>query len=305
MSSDAQDTAEFRSDHGFASEFFVPPSQPIGVEFGGASHVGLVRDKNEDHFSIVRRVRTQELLLTNLGEDAPPRSEDEAYCFVVADGMGGAAAGETASRVAIQKASDLTDQASSWVMRLRSLAAQQVQERLDAFVTEIHRTLREMGEADPDLAGMGTTWTSVYVVGWNALVAQIGDSRGYLWRDGSLKQFTRDQTLAQVLIDTGVPAEKTQGVRHILTNSLGGKSQVIVPDVGHLRLQDGDRLLLCTDGLTDQIPEDEIIGVFNAASPPQVACDELIKLALDHGGTDNITVIVAEFRERGDSRVSG
>jgi protein phosphatase len=298
VSSDTKDTAEFRSDHGFASEFFVAPSPPMEVKFGAASHTGLVRESNEDHYAILRRTRTQETLLTNLEQDAVCRSTDEAWCFVVADGMGGAAAGETASRVAIQKTCELTDQASSWVMRLRSLAAQQVQDRLDAFVTEIHRTLRSMGEADPDLAGMGTTWTSVYVVGWNALVAQIGDSRGYLWREGALKQFTRDQTLAQVLIDTGVPPEQTDSVKHILTNSLGGKSKLIVPDVGHVHLKDGDRLLLCTDGLSDQISDDQIAGALRSHAAPQAVCDALIQRALDNGGTDNITVVLAEFHER-------
>src|SRR5580704_6621344 len=233
MRPDTQDSSESGLEHSFAAHFFVPVSLPLHVEFGAASHVGLVRSSNEDHFAVFRRIRTQEVLLTNLGQDQTPSSGDEAYGFVVADGMGGTAAGETASRVAIQKAFDLADQASSWVMRLRSLAGQQMQERIDAYVTEMDRTLHAMGEADPDLAGMGTTWTSIYVVGWNALVVQIGDSRGYLCRKGRLSQITRDQTLAQVLIDSGVPAEKTVGVQHILTNSLGGKSQVAVPTVGH------------------------------------------------------------------------
>jgi PPM family protein phosphatase len=300
MQQDTEDTTESGSERGFAAEFFVPPSSPISVEFGGASDIGLVRSNNEDHFGVFRRTRTQESLLTNLGPDQPLTSTDEAYCFVVADGMGGAAAGETASRVAIQRAFDLTDQASSWVMRLRSLAAQQVQERIDAYVTEMHHTLRAMGEADPDLSGMGTTWTSIHVVGWNAIVVQIGDSRAYLWRRGVLRQITRDQTLAQVLIDSGVPAEKTVGVRHILTNSLGGKTDVIVPRVGHVHLLDGDRLLLCTDGLTDEVPPNRIADVLNSSSRPHAVCDALVQLARKQGGKDNITVVVAEFHDLHD-----
>ncbi len=295
MQANTQDTAEFKSDQGFAAEFFVPPASPLKVEFGAKSDVGLVRENNEDHFAVFRRVRTQEALLTSLGEEQPPGFAEEAYCFVVADGIGGAAAGEMASRVAIQTAFELTDQASSWVMRLRSLAAQQIQERIDAYVGEMHRTLRTMGEADPELAGMGTTWTSIYVVGWNALVVQIGDSRGYLCRKGRLSQITRDQTLAQVLIDSGVPAEKTLGVQHILTNSLGGKSNVAVPTVGHVHLHDGDRLLLCSDGLTDHVSPDEIAEMLNASAGPQAACNALVQRALDHGGSDNVTVVVADF----------
>jgi len=195
---------------------------------------------------------------------------------------------------------DLTDQASSWVMRLRSLAAQQIQERIDAYVTEMHRTLRTMGEADPELAGMGTTWTSIYVVGWNALVVQIGDSRAYLCRKQRLSQITRDQTLAQVLIDTGVPAEKTLGVKHILTNSLGGKSNVAVPSVDHVPLHDGDRLLLCTDGLTDHVSSNELAELLNSSLGPQPVCDALVQRALDHDGSDNITVVVADFHRPSD-----
>ena len=135
------------------------PAAAVAVEFGGASHVGHVGESNEDDFAVIRRNRSQELLLSNLAAGVLPASKDETYCFFVADGIGGAAAGELASRVAIQKAWDLTDQASSWVMRLQDLVAQQVQERMEAFVTEMHRTFRELGEADPDLAGMGTTWT--------------------------------------------------------------------------------------------------------------------------------------------------
>ena len=185
-------------------------------------------------------------------------------------------------------------------MRLRSLAGQQVQERIDAYVTEMDRTLHAMGEADSDLAGMGTTWTSIYVVGSNAIIVQIGDSRAYLLRKGTLKQITRDQTLAQAMIDSGVPPEDTTRVRHILTNCLGGSQKVVSPSIGHLALQDGDRLLLCTDGLTDQVTDSEMADLLGWSSSPQIACDVLVQLALDRGGKDNITVIVAEFaRARG------
>jgi PPM family protein phosphatase len=300
MRPDAEDSTIPGLDHGFAPDFFVPSSPPMRVDFGGASHVGLVRKSNEDHFAVFRRIRMQDVLLTNLAPDDAPPNTSAAYCLVVADGIGGAAGGETASRVAVRRAFDLTDHASSWVMRLSSLVAQQIQERVDAYLTEIHHTLRAMAEADPDLAGMGTTWTSVYVVGWNALIVQIGDSRAYLWSRDTLRQLTHDQTLAQVLIDTGIPAEETMGVRHILTNSLGAKDHLIVPLVGHLGLRNGDRLLLCTDGLTDEIPQNQIIDVLRSISNPQAACDGLVQLGLDHGGSDNITVVLADFHAARD-----
>jgi PPM family protein phosphatase len=290
------------SDQGFALQFFVPASPPPNVEFGAASHQGLVRKTNEDHFGVFRRTRAHEILLSNLASDRAPLDGDEtaifghvltSYTLVVADGMGGAAAGETASRVAIQEAFELADRASSWVMRLRSVAAQQIEQRIQAYAGEIDRTLRAMGEADPDLEGMGTTWTSASVVGWHVLVVQIGDSRAYLWREGKLRQVTHDQTLAQVLIDSGVPPAETRHARNILTNSLGGRSELVHPEIVHLRLEDGDRLLLCTDGLTRELADADIAEVLARPTLPQVACDELIKLAVDHGGRDNITVVVA------------
>jgi serine/threonine protein phosphatase PrpC len=286
-----------------AAELFVAPHAPINVEFGAASHVGLVRSINEDHFAVFRRIRAQEALLTNLPHDnAAPFAHEDAifgqivttYFFVVADGMGGGAAGEVASRVAIQSVFDLADRASSWVMRLKSLAAQQMQHRIDAYTTEMHRTLRAMGESDAHLRGMGTTWTSAYLVGWNAVIVQIGDSRAYLWRRGELRQITRDQTLAQVLIDRGIPPEETEHVRNILTNALGGRNEFVCPDIFHVVLEHGDRLLLCTDGLTRDVSNSQITEVLASPLQPQAACDAFVKLALEHGGNDNITVVLAD-----------
>ena len=104
--------------------------------------------------------------------------------------------------------------------------------------------------------------------------------------------------MAQVLIDSGVPPAETIAVRHILTNSLGGNEKLVVPDVGHVPLQSGDRLLMCTDGLTDQITDQEIGDALRRRLPPQATCDALIQLALDRGGKDNVTVVLAEFTEQ-------
>jgi protein phosphatase len=304
-----QRSSETGSDRGFAAEFFVPPSSPINVDFGAASHIGLARSSNEDHFAVFRRIRAHEVVLTNLAQDDIVVASDEdeifghiltTYLLVVADGMGGAAAGETASRVAIQRAFDLTDQASSWVMRLRSLAAQQIQERIDAYVAEIHRTLRAMGEADSNLAGMRTTWTSSYIVGWDAVIVQIGDSRAYLSRRGDLRQITRDQTLAQALIDCGIPPEETRHANKILMNTLGGRTVSTVPDIVHLALEHADRLLLCSDGLTRHVSDSEIAEVLGGTLLPQAACDALIKIALDRGGKDNVTVVLADVSRHQD-----
>jgi protein phosphatase len=181
-------------------------------------------------------------------------------------------------------------------MKFHDLAAQHIRERTQAFASEMHRTLLEYGQ-DSELAGMGTTWTSVNVIGWDGLIAHVGDSRAYHFRRGELRQITRDQTVAQELIDRGVPPERTVQMRNALTNMLGGRHDEVSPDVSHLALEDGDRLLLCTDGLTNLVSDREIAEVIDRRSSPQAACDALIELALGHGGKDNVTVVLAQFAQ--------
>jgi protein phosphatase len=300
MSSNPDTTADHTLDQDFAARFFVTSNAPVTVRFGGATHIGLVRRNNEDHFAVIRRNRSQDLLLSNLPPEAFSPSGDATYWFIVADGLGGAPAGEWASRLALQTAWDLAEQASTWVMKFHDLVAQRIQERTEAFASEMHRTLLEYGQ-DRELNGMGTTWTSASVIGWDALIAHVGDSRAYHFRRGDLQQVTRDQTVAQELIDRGVPVEQTLQMRNALTNMLGGRHDTVSPDVSHLALEDGDRMLLCTDGLTNPVSDLEIAEVLGRPLPTQAACDALIELALGHGGRDNVTVVVAEFSGQSSS----
>lgn len=281
----------------FAAHFFVPQGPPIDVTFGGGTNVGKVRENNEDHFAIIRRIRSHEGLISNLPPGSLAHAADEAYCFIVADGMGGAQAGEWASRLALQRMWDLAGQASSWLMKFRDLAANHVRERTSAFVKEMHQTLRDYGNNDPKLAGMGTTLTSAYCMGWNLLVLHLGDSRAYLYRDGELRQITKDHTLAQMLIDKGIAPEDTRRVRHILINSLTASDQQAIPDLHHVPLQAGDQVLLCSDGLSDMVGDAEIADVLDIPVSPQAKVDSLIGLALEHGGKDNVTAIVAAFND--------
>lgn len=296
MSQRLSDTAPFVAPEDFASRFFVGSSPAINVTYGGASDIGNVRDNNEDHFAVIHRFRSQHMLLSNLPRENVPAFRDEAFVFVVTDGMGGAAAGELASRFVMEEAWDLSGQASSWVMRIHDISSQQLQERLDAYASRMHEKLIRLSKDDPKLDGMGTTWTSAYVVGWDAVLAHVGDSRAYLYRDGELKQLTRDHTLAQELEDRGVARENTERFRNVLTNSLGGKHSEAIADVQHLTLEHDDRLLLCTDGLSDQVDKNMVVQILKKADTPQSACDMLISAALKAGGKDNITAIVAAFR---------
>lgn len=296
MSGQLDDTVTAPMSEDFASRFFVPSTEKVAASFGGASHVGKVRANNEDHFAIVHRLRSQHFELTNLPRENLPAFRQEAYLLIVADGIGGAAAGELASRFAMEAAWELSAQASSWVMKLHGLSDQQIRERIEAYALRMHESLLQAARDKPELAGMGTTWTSAYVTGWDCILAHIGDSRAYLFRAGEVIRLTRDHTLAQLLVDEGMKREQAAPFRHVVMNSLGGSSGDVIPDVDHVMLQSGDRLMLCTDGLSDLVTSPEIATILRTVPNPQDACDKLIESALDRGGKDNVTVIVTDVR---------
>jgi serine/threonine protein phosphatase PrpC len=287
------DTAEFIPGVQFSDEFFERQPQPLAFEFGAASHRGHVRTNNEDHYAVVRRHRTSELVLTNLEPQGVTLADDSSFAIIVADGMGGARFGEFASRLALHRMFEVAQQATSWVMKFTSKEALQIRERVDAYVQAIQATMRDSIAADPQLSGMGTTWTSAHLMPPHALVVHIGDSRAYLLHSGELRQITHDETMAQAFIDTGLDPDSVKRFRHILLNSLGGERDKVTAQIHHVHLAAGDRLVLCTDGLTNMVADEEIAKILQQISAPQAACDQLIALALDNGGRDNITVIVA------------
>ncbi|MHB8974413.1 MAG: PP2C family protein-serine/threonine phosphatase [Pirellulaceae bacterium] len=279
----------------FSEYFFAPFQMPYDVGLGAASHVGKVRKNNEDHYVVVRRSRAREIVSTNLPALPASYPAEYAYTLIVADGVGGSAFGEFASQLALETALELAGNATSWVMKLTNLDAQQMRARIDSYAEQIQATLRGYIDAYPHLQGMATTWTSAYIVSQRAIVSHVGDSRAYLYRHGELKQITRDDTLAQQLTDAGVPAESVQRFSHVLTSSFGGAAEQVTMKIYPCDLQPDDRLLLCTDGLYDMAADTEISDVLDKQSDPQSACDALIELALNGGGKDNVTVILCDI----------
>lgn len=278
------------------AKYFGPPPCPLRLEFGARSHPGKVRTNNEDHFGVVRRRRSRDVLLTNLPQTLLPQVDDESYALAVADGMGGAAFGELASMFALRAGWDLTSQAYKWHFRLTESETAELMEMVQVYGQLIHRKLGELAKADPKLAGMGTTITAALIAGSDAVIGHVGDSRAYLWREGDLRQLTHDHTRAQQMVDFGVyetVADAPKFMRHVLVNCLGAHSGEIEVDVHHVPLLAGDRLLLCTDGLTDMVPVDEIAHTLEAAHASDDACQDLVNLALEHGGRDNVTVVLA------------
>jgi protein phosphatase len=281
-------------------QFFAPSPDPVKVEFGARSDRGKVRENNEDQWLVVRRLRTRDVLATSLPEGWLPSQNEHTYSLAVADGMGGAEFGEIASMFALRSAFELGFEEIKWPMRLTDDEALEILEKIDAYGDLIHRKMREEIEQNPRLEGMGTTLTVAVTVGLDAFIGHVGDSRAYLFRNGTLTQLTRDHTLAQRFIDAGVFSASSLEARmlsHVLTNCLGASADPVQVDVAHHRLEYGSRLLLCTDGLSDAVKGEQIAETLESNPTPATACNVLMDMALDRGGQDNITVVVASYEK--------
>lgn len=281
-----------------------PFSSRVTIDFEARTHAGNVRANNEDAYIIYRAGRYWEKIRTSLeAGDLPDRFDEIGYGMAVADGVGGAAAGEVASSMAIRVLVNLILNAAQWALKLddpetREAELQGVKKRAEAYFEKVDHALIEYSEAYPRLKGMGTTLTGAYSFGDDLFILHIGDTRAYLFRDDSLKRLTHDQTVAQALADMGaIPSEEvsTHRLRHTLTSCLGGEASKIQMEIRHLRLVDGDRLLLCSDGLTDMVTEPEIAEVMRAAEGSGDATQRLVDLALQKGGKDNVTVVMARY----------
>jgi serine/threonine protein phosphatase PrpC len=235
------------------------------IEVGSATDIGRVRERNEDS------------VLVN-----PP-------LYVVADGMGGHRGGQVASQVALEAMEGLATEGRG------SLAD---------HVRRANRAVWDRSVEDERLSGMGTTLTAAQIDGASALIAHVGDSRAYLLRDGSLQQLTTDHTLVARMVKSGEITEAEAEVhphKNVLTRALGTDEEVEV-DEDSIALVDGDRLLLCSDGLTGMVTEDQIQAILENSDQPQQAADRLVKAANRAGGIDNITVVVLDaIGEEGES----
>jgi serine/threonine protein phosphatase PrpC len=276
-----------------------PPSYMVRVEFGAVSHTGKVRPKNEDHFLVSKLSRKQQMLLTNVPDDQfPDNFGEDGYSMIVADGMGGMAAGEVASRMAIATGVQLFQKSAKWGFKINKREARELFQRVNCYLQEIDLAITRRSEEDRRLFGMGTTLTACYSIGVDLFVIHLGDSRAYLYRDGKLLQLTKDHTVAQAMADAGyiAPEEvRHHNKRHVLTNFLGGHHGKVKADVRWLRLRDRDRLLLCSDGLNDMVDDESIATIMGARDQPPDAAQSLVDEALERGGKDNVTVIVASY----------
>ncbi len=274
-------------------------SANVQVDLGAASHQGLVRSGNEDHYLVARFGRSLETLLTNVpAEHIPKQVEEVGYALLVADGMGGAAAGEVASRSAISTLISLVLETPDWILSTGERDVERVLRRMEERYTRVDAALHDQGRDDANLAGMGTTMTLAASLGSTLVLGHVGDSRAYLYRGGQLHQLTRDHTIVQALVDIGSlrPDQAARHpFRHVLTHSLGAGER-LRGDFQQASLADNDQLLLCTDGLTEMVSPAAIAAVLGRSATADEACQTLVALALENGGRDNVTVVLARYR---------
>ena len=264
----------------------------IHITVFGKTDVGQTRDHNEDCFIVVDLTRQNASLQPEVREhDVGSRGT----LLVVADGMGGAAAGEVASEMATDTI--LTHMTEVWI-KDEDQGPQQFAFRLKEAVEMANARIHQYAQDHPDLRGMGTTTTAVGILGDQLYLTQVGDSRAYLVRGREGTQLTKDQSLMQRLVDAGElteeEAEKSER-RNIILQALGPDPKVRV-DLTNQQIREGDAVVLCSDGLTGQMNREEVAEVVAQADKNLMdVCSELIDIANERGGPDNITVVVARF----------
>jgi len=259
----------------------------IRVDAVGESDIGLVRERNEDVFLIVDLGGGHSL---GAGQHHLEVG-DRGLVFAVLDGMGGAAGGDRASRLASEVFTDA-------VLAAHPTSRPELVESVIDAVEEANRQIREEALAEPGLQGMGTTLTAAAVIDDTLVVVHVGDSRAYLSRNGRLVQVTEDQSLIQELVATGqIPPEEVPLFEHnnVILQALG-VTEALRPFAAEIPLQDGDLLLLCTDGLTTTVPHEEIAEALTKQGESlEATARALTSLARMHGGHDNVTLVLGRF----------
>jgi PPM family protein phosphatase len=274
-------------------------TQPaLSVRAFGMTDRGRVRKVNEDQFLIAELTKTMRICQTSLSGPVLEQGAEQGHVFLVADGMGGHAAGEKASALAVAAIEQFALNQLKWFFRPDEPDAQQVLGDLRAALQLADCRIIEEQQQQPDLKGMGTTLTLAYQLDRQLCLLHVGDSRAYVFRDAELHQLTHDHTVTAHLVRIG-QLRPEDAVRHplrkVITNVVGGDKEGIQVEAQAIELQPDDRILLCSDGLTEMLSNDEIAAVLDGLDDPESACAALVERANDAGGRDNITVVIAAF----------
>ena len=264
------------------------------VDVWGLTHRGKVRETNQDHFllsSLHKEIRVHHTSLPDPSVLAD--SERMAFLAMVADGVGGRLAGEEASRLAVEGIARYVSHSINCYYTADPGDRDEYMRVLTEGALRVHNEIHQAGQTDPDRAGMATTLTLWMGVWPHAYLLQVGDSRCYIFRHGVLSQISRDQTMAQDLVDQGILTRSDAAgsrLAHILSSAVGGSQAA--PVVTHLDQSWENVGLLCSDGLTRHVSDDRIRERLMAMTSAKQVCEALLQDALDGGGSDNITIIV-------------
>lgn len=272
----------------------------VHLWISGLSNVGRQRTNNQDSMlaadlslHLDRGGVADPIHEFGIGNSLDVHVGPKGFLMMVADGMGGARAGEVASRMAVNGIHE--ELVTNWVAEPDPTAERFGAELVEA-VREANRRIYEAAQLNEEYRGMGTTVTAGGVLGDVVYVAQVGDSRAYLIRDGEAVQLSRDQSVVEHLVRAGklTPLEAERSERkNVLLQAMGTGEDVDV-DLSFQTLRQGDVLLFCSDGLTGTVTAPELSEIVGLASDPSIACSELVALANARGGSDNITILVAK-----------
>lgn len=283
----------------------TPDTKPKDSELDiyGLSHPGLARENNEDHFLICSLRRQIDVHLTNLPQSDWPTAKGERLAFLamVADGVGGRAAGEEASKLAVKRVTQYVSHSLNCFYTHDPDDDRAFTETLQQAALETHARIQS--QASVNRSGMATTLTLWLGLWPHGYLLQVGDSRCYQLRDGVLTQLSRDQTMAAELLRLGVIKATDPGATkhaHVLTSALGGRDAT--PLVTSMEQRWGDVGLLCSDGLTRHVSDERIRERLLQMTSAKQACEALLQDALDGGGSDNVTILIGRTTRQGEER---
>jgi protein phosphatase len=284
--------------HGRGPQAFV-------VNTYGLTDPGRVRASNEDSFLISELRKAMRVAQTNLSQPTTHYSAEQGHLFLVADGMGGHNAGELASALAVGTVEEFALNTFKWFFHMDNPEGKALRDELRNALRLADARVCEEAANNPELHGMGTTMTLAYALNADLYVVHVGDSRCYVFRERALHRITQDHTLVAELVRRGelTPEQAaTHRWRHVVTNTVGGTEPGVHAEVHKVQLEDGDVVLLCSDGLTEMVSDEWIAEVLEAEPDPRRACERLVAGANERGGRDNVTVIVARFDAVADER---
>ncbi len=262
----------------------------IELRVRGRTDRGLVREENEDHYFIGILRKSVDVIETNLEVQDAVRELGrlDAHLLVVADGVGGVSGGRRASQSAVFSLATFIGRTAACHYDPNVQQENEFLERLEHAIRYAHEVVSSLSTPG---RGPATTLTMAMIIGRRVYIAHVGDSRAYVRSRGRLRQITRDQTMAAMLEDEGVDTKAAARLHHVLASAVGAME--MTPTIGLIDLDPGDVLLLCTDGLTKHVPDEAIAEMLASSPDPGPICDRLVEAALDGGGSDNVTVVVA------------